>query len=326
MQELKVTMLGPRSVGKTTLLTAVYEQFESNIGKTDLQLIPDEETSANLQERLADLKSLLDDFEATAGIEGSEGEPSMLKYFNFDLGRKGKKPSLKLRFQDYPGNYHLNKATTEQRSFLNNLLQESAAVLIAIDAPALMEQNGLWHQKINKPMEITNLFKKNYQELQSPKLVLFVPVKCEKYLQNEKSTQQLLQRIKEEYANLINLFNCPSLNTKVVSVITPVQTVGGVIFSRVEKIGTTPHFYFRKISHDAKYCPKDSEQPLKYLLRFLLKIHFEQQSQSWGILSFIRYHFGFDEYLEQAISQFTSGCKTNNGFEIIQGESLLKIG
>lgn len=322
MQELKITMLGPRTVGKTTLLTAVYEQFESNIGTTDLQLIADEETSFNLQDKLAELKSLFDDFEATAGIDGSP----VFKSFNFELGRKGKKPSLKLCFQDYPGYYHLNQATTEERTCLNNLLKESTAVLIAIDAPALMEQNGLWHQTINKPMEITNLFKKNYQELDSPKLVLFVPVKCEKYLQNDKSTQHLLQRIKEEYAHLINLFNCPSLNTKVVSVVTPVQTLGGVIFSRVEKIGTTPRFYFRKISHDAKYCPKDTDQPLKYLLRFLLKIHFEQQSQSWGVFNFIRYYFGFDQYLEQAISQFTSGCKINNGFEIIQGESLLKIG
>lgn len=52
MHEVKITMLGPSGVGKTTLLTAMYEQFESNIGKTNLQLTPDEESSAILQETL----------------------------------------------------------------------------------------------------------------------------------------------------------------------------------------------------------------------------------------------------------------------------------
>ena len=44
MQELQITMLGPTGVGKTTLLTAMYEQFERNIGSTDLQLTPDDDS------------------------------------------------------------------------------------------------------------------------------------------------------------------------------------------------------------------------------------------------------------------------------------------
>ena len=52
MQELKITMLGSTGVGKTSLLTAMYEQFANNIGTTDLLLTPDEESSGILQERL----------------------------------------------------------------------------------------------------------------------------------------------------------------------------------------------------------------------------------------------------------------------------------
>lgn len=325
MQELKVTMLGATGVGKTTLLTAVYEQFQSNIGETDLQLTADEESSAILQERLADLKGLLDDFETTGGIQGTEGEPDTLKSFNFDLGRKGDEPSLKLQFQDYPGGYHAAKASPEKKQFVKDLLKECVAVLIAIDAPSIMEQNGVWHDRINRPQQMTDLFKNVYEKLDSPKLVILAPVKCEKYLQNEKSAQELLQKIKEGYANLIDFLNCENLRSKVAVVVTPVQTVGSVVFSRVERKNNTPCFYFRKISHDAKYSPQDSEQPLRYLLRFMLKMHFDKKVQSWGILSFIRDWLGVDEYLKSAISTFASGCKTNNGFAVIQGESLLKI-
>jgi len=44
MHELQVTMLGPSGVGKTTLLTAMYDQFEKTVGATNLQLTPDDES------------------------------------------------------------------------------------------------------------------------------------------------------------------------------------------------------------------------------------------------------------------------------------------
>lgn len=325
MQEIKITMLGASGVGKTTLLTAIYEQFESNIGKINLQLTPDEESSAILQERLVELKTLLDDFDATGGIRGTEGDPDALRSFVFGLGKKGEKPSLKLHFHDYPGGYHALKATPEKKQFLKVLLRESVAVIIAIDAPALMEQKGKWHESINRPQQITDCFKTAYQDLDSPRLVIFAPVKCEKYLQDETSAKELSARVKEGYAKLIDFFNCANLLTKVAVVVTPVQTVGSVVFSRVEINGNTPHFHFRKTSHDAEYSPKDSEQTLRYLLRFILKLHYNHQSKSWKMFSFIRDWLGRDYHLKEAVSQFVTECKTNKGFAVIQGEDFLKV-
>ena len=90
MQELKITMLGASGVGKTTLLTAMYEQFETNIGNTNLQLTPDDESAAILQDRLIELKSLVDVFEARGrvGIEGTEAMagPESLPFLFFWFG------------------------------------------------------------------------------------------------------------------------------------------------------------------------------------------------------------------------------------------------
>lgn len=328
MQELQITMLGPSGVGKTTLLTAMYEQFESNIGLTDLQLTPDDESAAILQDRLVELKSLVDVFEAKGGVQGTEAiaGPESLRSFVFGLGKKGKKPSLQLRFRDYPGGYHETKASAEEKQFVQNLVRESVAVLIAIDAPALMEQKGKFHEKINRPQQMKDLIKNAYQDLESPRLVILAPVKCEKYLKNDKTTKELLDRVREAYEGLLNHFNSEALSPWIVCVITPVQTVGSVIFSRLEldHNGHT-HFYFRKTRHDAIYNPKDSEQPLRYLLRFLLKLHLEEQEKSWVIFNFLREWFKLDEHLKKAVQEFARGCKNDGAFTVIKGEKWLNI-
>ena len=329
MQELQITMLGPRGVGKTTLLTAMYEQFESNIGSTNLQLTPDDESSAILQDNLVDLKSLLDVFEARGrmGIQGTEAiaGPDSLRSFVFGLGKKGKQPSLELCFRDYPGGYHEAKASAEEKKFVKELLRDSVAVLIAIDAPALMEdKKGILHEKINRPQQIKALFNAAYQDLEAPRLVIFAPIKCEKYLQDEKSAKELGERVREGYENLLNHFDSENLRPWIVNVITPVQTVGSVVFSRLElDPHNQPHFYFRKVSNDAQYSPQDSEQPLRYLLRFILKLHLE--GRSWGDLNFIRDWFGLDDHLKKAVDEFARGCKNNGTFVVLKGEKWLNI-
>ncbi len=324
MHELKVTMLGSTGVGKTSLLTAMYEQFASNIGKTDLQLTPDDESSAILQERLIELKSLLDDFEARGGVQATAGEPTDLRSFIFGLGRRGKPPSLQLNFRDYPGGYHLAKASLEKKQFVKDLLTDCVAVLIAIDAPALMEVRGKWNELINRPQQITDLFRTAYQDLDSPRLVIFAPVRCEKYMQTEKASGELVQRIKAEYQGLFDLFSSEALLQNVVTIITPVQTVGSVVFSRIEISNGVPHFKFRKVGHDARYSPKDSEQPLRYLLRFLLKLHLTN-NRNWGFFNFLRDLFSMDTPLVNAIRELSIGCKSTGGFVILQGDSWLNL-
>ncbi|MGM3304890.1 TRAFAC clade GTPase domain-containing protein [Anabaena sp. WFMT] len=319
MHELKITMLGPSGVGKTSLLTAMYEQFESNIGKTNLQLTPDLDSSALLQERLAELKNLPDNFETKGWMQNTED----YKSFFFELGKKGAKPSLTLNFQDYPGEYHGSKSPREEKERIENFVNESAAVIIAIDTPALMEKNGQWHDSINKPQMITNIFQRAYRELDSPRLVILAPVRCEKYLQNEQSISELMNQVKIGYTKLLEDFKTEALLSKVAVIVTPVQTVGSVHFSRIEMNGNNPLFIFRKTSHDAKYNPKDSEQPLRYLLRFLLKLHIDKKH--WSLFNFIREWVGLDNHLKDAVREFAKGCKANNGFVVLQGDNLLNI-
>ncbi|MEH1937788.1 MAG: hypothetical protein V7L14_29595 [Nostoc sp.] len=320
-QEINIAMLGAKGVGKTSLLTAIYEQFDDTIGQTNLQLTPDLESSALLQEKLGTLRSLLDDFEAQGGFESTENE----KNFIFDLGKKGAKPSVRLKFTDFPGVYFNSQATANQLKFIDDLLQKASVVLITIDTPALMERNSKWHEEFNRPHQVADLFKRVYTDIKSPKLVIFVPVRCESYLKDANSANILLKNVKEKYSQLLELLSSAPLLPWVVSVVTPVQTVGNVVFSSVKEIEGQPHFYFHKTSHDAKYSPKDSDQPLRYILRFMLKLQIEDKNRNWGPFSSIRIWLGWDNYLKQAAMQTALSCKTTEGFTVIQGDKWLNI-
>ncbi|MDG2989898.1 hypothetical protein L3556_02960 [Candidatus Synechococcus calcipolaris G9] len=344
MHELKITMLGASGVGKTTLLTSMYEQFINSVINQgiELDLQPDILTSRILQDKLIELKNLTSQFSVKGGIQGTEDD----KIYKFRVGRKGEKPSLELKFCDYPGRYHTSE-NFDHHQFILKQLVDCVAVLLAIDSPALMERDGHWHDQFNRPQQIRDLFAEAYAGLDSPRLIIMAPVRCEKYMQTERSARDFVYRIKEKYSPLLNLFSSNSIDSNLAVVILPVQTVGGVIFSRIEMYDEFPVFKFRKASPSSEYAPKDSDQPLRYLMRFLLMLHLSQRK--WKIpnegisdnindyirtlfnidfninqiIDGIRQVFKSDSHLTSAIDHYSQGCKSSGAFEIIQGHHLL---
>ena len=331
MDTITITMLGARGVGKTSLLTAMYQQFNATIGATNLQLRPDLRSASILEDHLEDLKCLTDHFESTSkdgyGLSGTES----LEYFTFDIGKRGVTPTLQLRFADYPGGY-LTSRDQEEAKKVTELLRDSAAVLIAIDAPALMEprgkNKGRWNVKFNRPDHIAAMFESAYENLEQPRMVIFAPVKCEKYVHDPALAQELKETIQESYKRLFELFkSSEKMCYNVTAVITPVQTVGSVVFSHVvdEENGRDPRFHFKKEHYDDLYNPKDSEQSLRYLMRFLLRLHFDNRAMTiWPIFRFLHSLF-LDRHLKDAVTVFAKGCKDSGEFEIVQGDHWLKI-
>lgn len=319
MHTLEITMLGPTGVGKTSLMAAMYDQFAQNIGKTDLQLTPDEESEGRLLARLSELKSLTDSFKTTNSVSTGQIEQD----FTFTLGLQGERPSLRLKFWDYPGMFHGQDSDSRKKEFIRERLSNAVGVLVAIHSPALMERNGC-NEVMNNPKKITNLFRSNYENLDSPRLVILAPVLCERYMQNPTSRANLLARVKEEYQELLDFLASSQLQSQVSVVITPVQTVGSVIFSRLEKPEgqARPSFFYRKTGHTAPYAPQDTEQPLRYLLRFVLKLHLAERKSPK--LNFSQL-FQSNEHLEESLEKFVKGCKDSGGFQVIQGHNLLRL-
>lgn len=308
---LNVTMLGARGVGKTSLLAAMYDQF-GNVSQ-DLQLEAEEESNSRLETRLKELKNLVD----YSSIKVRDGLTSTtdLRSFKFELGQTGTTPALEINFQDYPGSW-LGKADHIDK--VKNFIRESAAVLIPIDTPALMERGGKYHEEFNQPTQLNHLFKTIYKDLDSPRLVILSPVKCEKYMKNP---PELFRKVREGYQKMLNQFASEKLLPKVAVVIAPVQTVGNVVFSRVEELDNQPIFYFRKAQPSDPYQPKNTEVPLRYLLRFLLKLHLDKRRAS--IFTRILDSFGRNTGLRNAVSRFAE--PRPDEAEIVQGVELLKL-
>ncbi len=166
-------------------------------------------------------------------------------------------------------------------------LNECDAVVIPIDATALMQKNtgmvnyteiGTWHEEKNNSELITQLLKNAYTNVQSPRLVILAPVKCETYTRTARDADNLLSHVKIGYSKLIDFFKSDSLINKVTVVITPVQTIGNVVYAyhKTDKDDFTQFEYY-KTPINAPYDPKYGEQPLRYILLFLMNVFLEKK-------------------------------------------------
>lgn len=274
---MKVCMMGPRAVGKTTVLTAVFNESRQAIAESKLVLKAVGDTEVLLSEQTDKLKavfacedlSLGEKDRPNAGIDAS----SYVSSFDFQFGLIGKEPRVDLQIKDFPGEFVRTKPD-EVVSFI----KESTAVMVAIDTPHLMEHNGNFSEIKNRIADVTNIFKMALQDLDSEKLIMFVPLKSEKYF-NENRMPEVLSKVKSTYQDLISLF---SANDKIACSVIPIKTMGDVQFedfsydqdgSVLLDVDQTPknvlYQFYSKNGDVAQYKPRFCVQPLYSLLSFV---------------------------------------------------------
>jgi hypothetical protein len=97
-----------------------------------------------------------------------------------------------------------------------------------------------------------------------------------------------------------------------------VQTVGSIIFHRIEESGGQPIFHYRRRNFNSVYDPRDSEQILRYLLRFVLPQYLNNRFLGW-----FRDWLGWDHHFRVAAQEFARGCRNDLPFCVVQGHELL---
>lgn len=287
--ELNIIMVAPRQIGKTSLLAAMHEEFDKTFEQANLQMWTDDSKSKTLQaiqqcKRV--LKTIDPKFEKSVDRSDMLVNPWDNEGFVFELGSGGRK-FIKLRFTDPSGEYFSLNATQKQKDYVKKQLLQCDAVIIPIDATALMEKKtgrvnysevGTWHEEKNDPERITTLLKDAYRGLTVPRLVILAPVKCETYMRTSQDAENLIQHIQIGYRELLDFLKSDALFGKVAVVVTPVQTVGNAVFAyhKTDDRGFT-RFHYNKTEMKAPYAPKDGDQPLRYVLRFLLNRYNEEK-------------------------------------------------
>ncbi|MBO3461016.1 hypothetical protein G7B40_040570 [Aetokthonos hydrillicola Thurmond2011] len=337
---LKVTMLGPTGVGKTSILTVMRKAMDLAVSDSVLRLNPgkpdDEFAKQNalglFQEYERKLSQLIDtkNFTVQGGLDGSNQNTEFYFYLSNLKGSKNTSKLL-LEFQDYPGGWIL--PNDSNRSTVVEYLKNSPITIIAIDTPALLERDGQYHEPINMSTDIAYLLREAYEadNNQSPKnrLVILAPVKCEKYMQANQA-ERIHIAIKKRYQILLGDLKIRNPG-HVAVVIIPIQTVGGVVFSYIDKRqknpGEIPPFWYQQRSNP-KWETVNAEKPLQFILAFILRNYLQEKQQKRGLLKFIYNWLDIDKELKEAVTHFAQSSvqkASEKGIDLIQGDNLLTV-
>lgn len=195
---MKVVMLGARGVGKTSVITSMYNSQKQAVSGTNLFLAADAPTRMILDDKKIQLTGIFSgihrqgDRMTESGISGDYAESA----FRFTYGMNSERINIDLEIRDYPGEY-----LRDSPDIVADYIREANAVMIVLDTPCLMEAGGRYHEGKNRP-ELVKNFIRQYLSNEEEKLILFVPLKCEKYYQ-EGRIDEVTTKIRSEYADLI---------------------------------------------------------------------------------------------------------------------------
>lgn len=231
MGEVNVVMLGGKRVGKSTILAGIMETLGLQ-GSLSSHFICDDKTDYasyskfSIKEKYKALRKMLESHKPgnmfmTRGL----GDSKIQKY-NISLRLSNKPGHLMVDFYDVPGEF-CNPKNLEFKSEMLPLIESCDVFIIAIDTPYLMECSTAINNAHNRipdlEFALQNIIVKDSSDL---KMVLLVPLKCEKWIQLGE-INRVIDRIKESYHTLLTSLS--AYPSTIVSIL-PISTIGGIKF------------------------------------------------------------------------------------------------
>ncbi len=289
---IHVMMVGGRRCGKTSVLAAMKKCFTGALKDSSLVLNADDfEADEALSKKWQEMLRYFQKKESERTFSPNHQATPDIAHIPLHVGLKNKNSSICVDFVDVPGEWFTQKDFAGQ---LQQEMDKSRIVLIAIDTPHLMEAGGLYNEPLNRCSRVTSMLKTvKFASLEKgPGMVLFVPLKCERYY-NEGRMEEVSEAVQKAYAELIQYLQQPGLAgmTAPVSIaVTPILTLGGAEFSRFERdeageIAEDPdgrprrplyHFPDMNVSGpEPKWC----EMPMIYTLAFVFEVAKRQREQ-----------------------------------------------
>ncbi len=323
---IKATMLGPRAVGKTSIMASIFSDSRNEIAGTSLFFRPQASCADSLTAKKLQLMKVIQDRvnfsdkPNTGAIEAS----NTITSFDFEMGLKDRTKSIDISIKDFPGEY-LDSKPQEVSDFI----AESHIVMIAIDTPYLMEEGGRYNEEKNEVKQVVSFFTHHSESLKN-KFVLLVPLKCEKYFHNG-SIDDVATEVKKAYSSLIDF--CKQNN--IACATTPIQTLGGVefdmfientnTFSSLSKLSSYK-FYGQKPEYKPMYCV----QPLYYLLTYVANYYEWSKAQPKNFIDRIKdsmtsFLKDDDDFLHEIKKLSMKVLADKNGFAIINNNTILNI-
>ena len=182
--KVQVMMVGGRRCGKTSVLAAMKSNFEQQFAETDLTMsYADLETLSILEEKNNEIEEYFLGSDNRTFSPDSNPTAEMTTY-SLEVGIKDKRDSMQVNFVDYPGEWLADK---EHENLLFETMKKSQVLMIAIDTPHMMEEEGKYNERRNFCHRTGEMIKMALEKARPQRmLVLFVPLKCERYLKDNK--------------------------------------------------------------------------------------------------------------------------------------------
>lgn len=234
---VKILMLGGRRCGKTSILATVLHALGQKSDSISIQDNTNYSEEKGLSVPLADKRREVDNYLQNSKKIGNN------TIFTVDMTPNNGEGSYQLtmringagatefEFIDVPGEWMAKNSTNHQR--LNDIAKECDIFIIAIDTPYMMqEENENIHDVYNRVSEIADVISGIPTENSlDRKLILFVPVKGEKWLNSPNGGKLIMNKVGRTYAKAI--INKYVENPKFEFWCLPVQTVGGIEHARL---------------------------------------------------------------------------------------------
>ena len=314
--EIRIAMLGPRRAGKTSMLTAMYERFENALLAEKvsdcISLTADRDTEEILTRNYEELERLIRSGGSVS--EAIVGDAEAKEYrFYIKRSSKEEKVQVGLTFQDYPGGWLMAGAVdpdSEEYRRVLKYVKDSHVLLVAIDTPYLLECEGAFQERRNMAHLVAQTVKASWDEFDdTPRMVLLVPIKCEKYDTDAPSRKALVKAVRQSYAELLSFLD---KMPRCAVICAPAQTTGCVKFERFDNVDAagdlpSPVFTMPSELSERKYQPRDCSQALRFSLVYAIQQYVKAGSK--GFLGGVRQFFKLDREFVEAAERLACGCK-----------------
>ena len=230
---LKVLMMGGRRVGKSSALAAIISAFQT--APISNMLTAKDITPGDTEPILSKLWELCSSLGANYHkvILVDSGITGAFNHYTLQLSIPGNRHKMEILFTDLNGEFYEGGNNTQNQ--VSDMIQEYDVFIIAVDTPMLMGAfddadpyvDEIVNEKFNYIDDIHNFLANiNNKNNTSAKLVIFTPIKCEKWAKENK-LDLVVARTKQVYATAIAGIRAHS-NIRIEFL--PIQTVGSMVF------------------------------------------------------------------------------------------------
>lgn len=235
---IKVLMVGGRRCGKTSALASMFNQMINGLANEFFTVANStpyvrgkvspitgmSEDQDTLESKNAELQVFLETPSSKTFLVDS-GPTFCTWTYKLKLILPGTRRNMEIEFLDCPGEFF---QAGMHDDVTNEFIEDSDVFVVMVDTPYLMEATKGVCNVVNCIADLQNFLTHiQNNEGAKAKMVVFVPIKCEKWIK-EGRIDEVANRVEEYYATMITALK--AFNRMNISII-PIETAGNIIFS-----------------------------------------------------------------------------------------------